>query len=109
MHAEIDGVDLLILPSEYTTWCASTQNDKAALVLRDDLAILYPPANAAYVLNPHLPAAQQALTPTSTLPGTTWTLDDHPLATPLIPLQRGTHTLTAHHAERTASTSFTVE
>ncbi len=109
MHAVIDGAERLILPPEYTAWCASTQNDLAALVLRDDLKILYPSPDATFVLNPHLPADQQSLTPTSTLPGTTWTLNDRPLASPVIPLQPGTHTLTANHAQATATTTFKVE
>ncbi len=109
MHATIDGRDRLILPAEYATWCASPQNDLAALTLPTELEILYPRPDTTFVLNPHLPRDQQSLAPQSNLPGTTWTLNDTPLETATIPLTPGTHRLTAKRSDESTTTTYTVE
>jgi penicillin-binding protein 1C len=58
----------LLLPSEYAAWCASASNTLRAQI-RPAARILNPPAGAHYVIDPILPAAQQMVELTCTLPG----------------------------------------
>lgn len=58
----------LILPNEYSRWCASRDNIMGAKV-RAEARITNPPPNAHYELDPVLPRSQQMLELASGLPG----------------------------------------
>jgi penicillin-binding protein 1C len=62
----IDGT--LLLPSEYSQWCASRDNTIGAHV-RSDSRITSPPPNARYELDPVLPPSQQMVELSATFGG----------------------------------------
>ena len=72
-----DGSHLL-LPPEYASWVASSNNDIGATV-RSDARITNPVANAAYAIDSILPPSQQMLELTSTLGADAdWFVNDVP-------------------------------
>jgi penicillin-binding protein 1C len=58
----------LLLPDEYSRWCASRDNNIGAHV-RSDFRITSPPPNAHYQIDPVLPASQQMIELTAALAG----------------------------------------
>ena len=58
----------LLLPNEYSRWCASRDNTIGAHV-RSDVRITSPPANARYQLDPVLPPSQQMVELTAAFAG----------------------------------------
>ena len=102
------GPARLRLPPEYAAWCRSPQNTLGAVALADAaetpaLAVVCPPDNARYTLDPELPARQQMLELTANTTDPTkvrWTVNGQSL-TPqpdgrvFWPLARGTWTVVA--------------
>ena len=78
----------LRLPPEYAAWCRGPQNILGAVAPLDaadtpSLAVVCPPDNARYTLDPELPARQQMLelTANTTTPTLVrWTVNGEPLA-----------------------------
>lgn len=122
-----DGTPLL--PTEYARWCASQDNHLGARLATtpDQLEIVFPRAEATFILDPHLPPAQQQIefqaTPADHL---TWTLNGLPLKPPapdtanatkataatgrlLWPLQEGVWELEADNGTTRATRRFTVQ
>jgi membrane carboxypeptidase/penicillin-binding protein PbpC len=58
----------LLLPNEYSRWCASRDNTIGARV-RSEARITNPPSNARYEVDPALPRSQQMVELTSDLAG----------------------------------------
>ncbi len=109
MYARVNGRDTLVLPPSYARWCASPENRLGAIARSDTFDIVFPRNGAVFEWNPHLPAAQQSLTPLSTAPACEWLLNGHPLTSASIPLTRGQWTLTARSGDEERTTRFTVE
>jgi penicillin-binding protein 1C len=69
----------LILPDEYASWCASSNNTRGAQV-RADARITNPMANAHYEIDPALPGGQQMVELTSTVGGEVhWFVNNTPV------------------------------
>ncbi len=107
------GAPHLRLPPEYAAWCRSPQNTLAAVAPPDGpaaLAIVNPPDNARYMLDPELPARQQMLECTANTAGPArvrWTVNGQPLEPQpdgrvFWPLTRGTWTVGASLPDATA-------
>jgi penicillin-binding protein 1C len=109
MYAKVNGRDTLVLPPSYGPWCASPENRLGAIARSDTFDIVFPRNGAVFEWNPHLPAAQQSLTPLSTAPACEWLLNGHPIIRATIPLARGQWTLTARSGDEERTTRFTVE
>ena len=103
----VDGV--LQLPPEYAAWCAGPQNRLGATVRSRGLRVLFPKDGATFCYNPAMSKAQQMLPLQSSLPGCVWSLNGRRLERPLIPLERGTWTLTAQARGQTAVSNYVVE
>ena len=103
----VDGV--LQLPPEYAAWCAGPQNRLGATVRSRGLKVLFPKDGATFCYNPAMSKAQQMLPLQSSLPGCVWYLNGRRLERPLIPLERGTWTLTAQARGQTAQSNYVVE
>ena len=112
--AELFENGKLILPAAYASWCASTDNTIGARV-RPAARITNPRASAHYVVDSVLPAQQQMIEFTATLPpGTQWFVNDT-----IVParsdgrvfwqLQRGEWMIRAASASGTAEQRITVE
>jgi len=68
----------LLLPAEYASWCASSNNTRGAYV-RPQPRITNPVANARYELDPVLPHSQQMIELTATLgDNVQWFVNDLP-------------------------------
>jgi penicillin-binding protein 1C len=103
----VDGV--LQLPPEYVAWCAGPQNRLGATVRTKALRILFPRNGATFCYNPAMSKAQQMLPLQSSWPECEWSLNGRRLERPLIPLERGTWTITAQAGGQTAVSSYVVE
>jgi penicillin-binding protein 1C len=100
---------ILQLPPEYVAWCAGPQNRLGATVHSKALNILFPKDGATFCYNPAMSKAQQMLPLRSSWPGCEWFLNGRRLDRPLIPLERGTWTITAQAKGLTAVSSYVVE
>ena len=71
----------LVLPDEYATWCATSNNTRGAQV-RAGARITNPAANAHYEIDSALPESQQMIELTATLGGDIrWFVNDAPIPT----------------------------
>jgi penicillin-binding protein 1C len=102
-----DGV--LRLPPEYAAWCAGPQNRLGATVRSETLTIFFPRDGATFSYNPAMSKAQQMLPLQSSWPGCEWFLNGRKLDRPLIPLERGTWTISAQAGGQTVVSNYTVE
>ncbi len=102
-----DGI--LQLPSEYTHWCTSPQNHLGARVREGGLKILFPREGSTFVFNETLTFSQQTLALQGSSPHCEWFLNGTRLEKPLLPLQRGTWSLSAKAGGETAAATFVVE
>jgi penicillin-binding protein 1C len=109
MYASIDGRETLVLPTEYSAWCASPENRLGAIARSDKFDIVFPRDGAVFEWNAHLPAGQQILTPLSTTPLCEWFLNGTRIEGAAIPLARGSWTLTGRSAGEERTARFTVE
>jgi len=107
----------LVLPSEYTIWCSSSENNLGAQVEDNTpLKIVSPAPNAIYVIEPHLSRSQQALrliasaNPADELD---WRVDGKPVAFSndgyFWPLVEGHHTVEVFGSSGHATGKFNVE
>jgi penicillin-binding protein 1C len=102
-----DGV--LQLPPEYFAWCAGTQNVLGATAPASELKILFPKDGATFSYNPAMSKAQQMLPLQSSSPQCEWFLNGKRINSPLIPLESGTWTLSAHSQGQVAVSNYVVE
>ena len=103
----VNGV--LQLPTEYLAWCAGPQNRLGATVRAMPLRILFPENNATFCYNATMPKSQQMLPLQSSWPECQWFLNGRRLEQTLIPLERGTWTITAKAGGETAVANYVVE
>jgi hypothetical protein len=90
----VDGI--LHLPSEYSAWCAGPHNALGAAAQTETLKILFPKDGATFSYNPAMSKAQQMLPLQSSWPQCDWFLNGKTVERPLVPLERGTWTISAH-------------
>lgn len=100
---------ILQLPPAYAAWCASPQNHLGARVRSGKLAILFPKNGSTFLLEESLPASQQALSLECSRTDCAWFLNGTRLETPVVPLRRGTWTLTARADGEAVESRFVVE
>ena len=100
---------VLRLPAEYHAWCAGPQNVLGAAAQTKVLKILYPKDGARFSYNPAMSPEQQMLPLQSSLPECEWFLNGKKIAQPLIPLARGTWTVSAHAPGQVAVANYVVE
>jgi penicillin-binding protein 1C len=113
----VRGVPQLLLPLEYTLWCRSTQNYLHADVAEEaPLRIVTPAQNATFLLDPDLPASQQAirlLASSGSDETLTWTVDGQPVPSCngayFWPLAVGQHSLEVVTSNGRAHAEFTVK
>ncbi|HEY5953259.1 MAG TPA: transglycosylase domain-containing protein [Terrimicrobiaceae bacterium] len=103
----VDGV--LQLPAEYHAWCAGPHSAPGATAAKRALKILFPKDGATFSLNPALSKAQQMLPLQSSLPECEWFLNGEKIHRPLIPLERGKWTISAHAQGQVAGSNSVVE
>jgi penicillin-binding protein 1C len=103
----VNGV--LQLPAEYLAWCAGPQNRLGATVRAMPLRILFPKNNATFCYNAAMSKSQQMLPLQSSWPDCEWFLNGRRLEQKLIPLERGTWTITAKAGGQTAVANYVVE
>ena len=113
----IRGATRLFLPANYALWCASRQNYLHAEIGSDArLRIASPAPHATFLIDPHLPRAQQALQLVASGGfgnSLNWTVDGEPV-TPLNgsyfwTLREGAHVAKAATSSDRAVSEFTVE
>jgi penicillin-binding protein 1C len=113
----IGGVTRFVLPANYALWCASRQNYLRAGIAADArLRIVSPAPRATFLIDPHLPRAQQALQLVSSgdpADALNWTVDGESVVPSsgryFWPLREGTHIVEAESSLGRATTEFTVE
>jgi hypothetical protein len=103
----IDGV--LQLPPDYAAWCAGPQNRLGASTRTNALRILFPKDGATFCYNAAMPKSQQMLLLQSSWPDCEWFLNGQRLERPLIPLERGTWTISAQARGQAAVSNYVVE
>jgi len=103
----VDGV--LQLPPEYVAWCAGPQNRLGATAHTKALKILFPKDGATFSYNPAMSKAQQMLPLQSSWPECEWFLNGKKIERPLIPLERGTWSISAQAGGQTAVANYVVE
>ena len=103
----VNGV--LQLPTEYLARCAGPQNRLGATVRAMPLRILFPKNNATFCYNAAMSKSQQMLPLQSSWPECQWFLNGRRLEQTLIPLERGTWTITAKAGGQTAVANYVVE
>jgi penicillin-binding protein 1C len=103
----IDGV--LQLPPDYAAWCAGPQNRLGASTRTNALRILFPKDGATFCYNAAMPKSQQMLLLQSSWPDCEWFLNGQRLERPLIPLERGTWTVSAQARGQVAVSNYVVE
>ncbi|MGA7391271.1 MAG: transglycosylase domain-containing protein [Terrimicrobiaceae bacterium] len=103
----VNGV--LQLPAEYLAWCAGPQNRLGATVRTMPLRILFPKDGATFCYNAAMSKSQQMLPLQSSWPECQWFLNGRRLEQTLIPLERGTWTITAKAGGQTAVANYVVE
>ena len=103
----VDGV--LHLPSEYSAWCAGPHNALGAAAQTETLKILFPKDGATFSYNPAMSKAQQMLPLQSSWLQCDWFLTGKKVARPLVPLERGTWTISAHARGEVAVANYVVE
>ena len=113
VHAKMQ----LVLPSEYTLWCASSENYLGAEIEDNTpLKIVSPAPNAIYAIDPHLSRRQQALrliassNPADELD---WRVDGKPVTFSndgyFWPLLEGHHTVEVSNSNSRTASNFSVE
>ena len=100
---------VLQLPPEYAAWCAGPQNRLGATVRSETLKIFFPRDGATFSYNPAMSKTQQMLPLQSSWPGCEWFLNGRKLDRPLIPLERGTWTVSAQAGGQTVTSNYFVE
>ena len=103
----MDGV--LQLPPEYAAWCAGPQNRLGATVHTKPLRIIFPKDGATFCYNAAMPKSQQMIPLQSSWPDCEWFLNGQRLDRPLIPLERGTWTVSAQAGGQAAISNYVVE
>jgi penicillin-binding protein 1C len=103
----VDGV--LSLPANYALWCAGSQNRLGATVRSTRLEILFPKDGATFCYNPAMPKSQQMLPLQSSWRECEWFLNGRRLERSLIPLERGTWTISARAGGQAAVSNYVVE
>ncbi len=103
----VSGV--LQLPAEYLAWCAGPQNRLGASVRAMPLRILFPKDGTTFCYNPAMSKSQQMLPLQSSWPECEWFINGRRLEQTLIPLERGTWTITAKAGGQTAVASYVVD
>ncbi len=99
----------LVLPTEYSGWCSGPHNHLGAVTKAEAFKIIFPRDGAVFVLNPHLPPAQQILTPRSNNPDCEWFANGNKIEAGRLLLQPGTWTLTAKSGNQESSAKIHVE
>jgi penicillin-binding protein 1C len=100
----------LILPVEYTAWCAGGRNRLGAIARHQEkLTIIYPPDGTVFEWNPAIALTRQQFQANAQTPDCQWFLNGQPLDSNKVPLAPGTHTLTAKSAGQSAMVTFSVK
>jgi membrane carboxypeptidase/penicillin-binding protein PbpC len=103
----VEGV--LRLPPEYHAWSAGADNPLGAAKEISSLRILFPRDGSIFSFNPAMSEAQQMLLLQSSLPQCEWFLNGQRITRPLIPLERGRWTISAHAQGQVAVSNYVVE
>ena len=112
----VDGRQQFVLPLEYALWCNGGRNRLNAVVAQTSpLQIVQPRRDATFMIDPHIPRAQQALHLVASVATAdiSWRVNgrDVPAATNgfFWPLTEGRHEVEVSTSGQTRTSSFTVE
>ena len=99
----------LPLPPEYLPRGGGPENARGAPVQSKVLEILFPKDGATFAFNSAISKAQQMLPLQSSWSECEWFLNGKRIEHPLVPLERGTWTISAHAGGQVAMATFVVE
>ena len=103
-----NGKITFVLPPEYASWCAGSQNRLGAATSTAGFRILFPKDGSVFEFNPHLPRGQQSLPLKSSEQDCEWYVNGVRLETSSLPLLPGRWTLSARSRGRQHSATVTV-